>query len=260
VEDQIKHYDYIYIVCYFAGNVTKVDRAKFKHFEFMSKYPYLANKSVLLVISIRGNPGSLEKSLREEFDRYDYPCDVDLKFNFKKNSGGTVAALWDVWKDVVEGNFTSNYVLCLEDDWAFSNWPEREGLLENGNIYSGMVSHPTQEVLDNHVKRQVPGRFGAHNPALRGQYTEWTDGGLYLLKYNSLREIESKIGHFTKAPVNEEYDHSSHGIEYGEVGFPTELKKAGYKFEAYVGGLKGGVCESTWSPSEGAPNEKFYDK
>lgn len=42
--------------------------------------------------------------------------------------------------------------------------------------------------------------------------------------------MEKKIGVFHKGNQNTKYDHAKDGIDRGEVGFPTLLHHAGFKF------------------------------
>ena len=50
------------------------------------------------------------------------------------------------------------------------------------------------------------------------------------MKYENLEKIESLIGEFTLAPIDERYSHFYHGIFSGEVGFPTRLHNSGGDF------------------------------
>ena len=58
----------------------------------------------------------------------------------------------------------------------------------------------------------------------------WTDGGFYFTTLERLCKINEKIGIFAKGDCNTQYTNQNDGINYGEVGFPTQLYHAGLKF------------------------------
>ena len=70
---------------------------------------------------------------------------------------------------------------------------------------------------------------------LKGSYTNkqlrWVDGGMYFMRYETLKKMEDLYGCFTRASQNEKYQHRKHGIEYGEIEFPTRLHVLGFKFK-----------------------------
>lgn len=235
------HYDYVYIICWCieSKRLNHLDA----HIEFLNTYKYLSGKTILVIISARGDEET------NMLSKYNFESDnVDILVDYNKNYGGTVASLWDSWKKILSGKITSKYVITVEDDWVFSNFPKRESLLDEGYIYSGMFSHIAGEYLKEGIKGNVKRRFGHHFDFLGSNDPVWTDGGLYFLKYDSLKEIENAIGPFTNANPNEAYDHTLHGIIHGEVGFPARLMHAGFKFRAMTDGI-----------SEGAPGA-YSDK
>jgi hypothetical protein len=52
----------------------------------------------------------------------------------------------------------------------------------------------------------------------------------YITTKNNLDEMIDKLDNLTLAPENELYKHIEHGINYGEVGFPTRLYLNKFKF------------------------------
>lgn len=253
------HYDYIYILPIFPPNFGKVDRAGFAyHFQFLNDYTHLQNKSVLIICSIRGPeaPGGevlssgqsqeddathrrwisekhdVVQHIKGLFDKTNISPQIELMFDFRPNYGGTVAALWDSWKHILQDKITAKYVVCTEDDWLHSAWDDREWVLEQGYFCVGMMGgcgsgYGYKTILPEYFQSQNSIPYASK---FNGRLIHMMDGGLYFIKYESLEKIEARIGSFTKAPSNEAYDHSLHGILYGEVGFPGEMWEAGMRF------------------------------
>jgi len=250
------HYDYVYIICCNSGSERYIHTLP-SHFSFLEHYSYLKEfslpfpnfqprgtmeppKSILVVISLRGdkNP-AFEQKVQEFFSLQISRKDkITLLIDRRRNWGGTIGSLWDTWKYILEGKITAGYVALCEDDWICNNWPLREKLVNDGYIYVGMQLNCTDRIdfywirtgyrwvncKDRSFQGQLEGFLGGKID----KYI-WSDGGNYFFKYSSLAEIEKKIGIFTKAPLDEEYHWTNHGINYGEAGFPSNLHAVGYK-------------------------------
>jgi hypothetical protein len=175
------------------------------------------------------------------------PSRIEPKILTGPNREMLVGSLWDTWKWVQKEGIQSKYFFAVEDDWLFNHWGEREKVLDLGNIYVGMFSRilPAEE---NYSEFWSLGTKIMEPPApcegnrrtrhlLRTDLGRiWTDGGCYFLFGDSLPKIEEAIGRFNKAPEGEiscVEDYRTHGVSFGEVGFPTSLYHAGFRFTAF---------------------------
>ncbi len=154
------------------------------------------------------------------------------------NWGGTIAALWLAYLYIKSINCDDTvYVSHFEEDFGphlgNNNWYiDSQKLLNDDMIYIGessigRIKHANRETGQNddgrifHIKR---GGICLALPEI------WTDGGYYFSTINKLKMIEKKIGIFHKGDQNKKYDNLIDGISIGEVGFPTLLHHANFKF------------------------------
>jgi len=239
-----RKYHYVYMTCIFAGSRRGAGNVR-RHLQFVCNYNHLQDgkKRVLFVVSVRGDHEEYERqvtqALFEENTRPDYVDIVCLK---DENWGMLVGALWDTWRFLKKENIKSKYVLACEDDWLFSHWPHRARLLKRkGYIYVGMFSYINMKreplkyarYLQNGVKEsRCDGGWGRVVTHFKPNKRIWTDGGLYFMKYDALQKMEDAMGVFTKAPRH--FDKGIHGVDFGEVGFPTELHHLGFRFRAFT--------------------------
>lgn len=250
-QELLSHYDYIYLTCVSSTRTGTIKQ----HMEFLNHYAYLnkSQKSVLFVISLRGGNSKDKELILEALGQNENPDRLHTILLEHKNWGMLVGALWDVWKEVEKRKITSDFVIAVEDDWLFNHWPEREKQLkENDFIYLGMFSYivPSQsryqQFLKQGYKNDIADQRYQKITGVGGE-RRWTDGGLYFLKYSSLKEIENKIGPFSLAPAK--FNKYEHGITFGEVGFPSRLHHAGFKFNVYSGGFY--IKDERWGDFSG---------
>ena len=140
------------------------------------------------------------------------------------NWGGTIAALWKAYKLL---NDKEGYIAHFEEDFGAlnTNWynDSIELLKEPEIMYVG-------ESTLGVIKKET-NRGNKPNNQIIGLSPEvWTDGGYYFSTLYKLRKIEEKIGIFHKGDQNKKYTNLIDGIDLGEVGFPTLLYHAGFKF------------------------------
>jgi hypothetical protein len=257
------HYDYIYVICCYPGHTDSRFRGALKgQFLFLEKYhylnefvrafePYPSNepcKEVLCIVSLRGKGRNdiLHHRIREDAPKQVQEIwngavtkpNLSLLVDQRNNWGGTIGALWDTWKYLLGDKITSNFVILCEDDWVGNNWPLREKLVNDGYIYVGMQRGCVDRsdfmfIRDGYRywNRKDHTMAIDNHPNFGDKFDRYifTDGGYYFFKYESLRMIKEKMGAFTKADPNEEYNYTTHGCDYGEVGFPTELAIHGWK-------------------------------
>lgn len=252
-------YDYVYVVVCFAGFWNGEDLSFFLdrskrlrstlpvHFRFLNEYPYLKDKSVLLVLAQRGGGIQTEKELAA-FAEPQVPDNVDVRVLRRPNREMTTGALWDVYKWLEYHKVEYNRVAVLDDDYLFGHWKQREELLDSGFGYIGMfeIMKPKSFMYSEYWR--TGHKFQPGDPMdqptidlLRelnatGSIRRWTDGGYYLTDRTKLCEMEKRIGKFNKAPGGEITSFSgycTHGVTYGEVGFPTSLWANGIRFTVY---------------------------
>lgn len=250
-----KHFDYIYIICCYTGRIGENEGYKNKekgeewippylinrHLDFLCNYKYLRDndKTTLFIVSHRGPESKTTSLIREYLKLRKLSRNITCELLVNKNWGMLVGSLWDTWKWIETNSITCGYIMAMEQDWLFNHWPHREKhIRDNGLIYSGMFSTIGSIGTDDYYKSAVEQGYKTEG-GWDSEKRRWTDGGLYFLKYKALKEIEDKIGIFTEAPLNEEITlendgYHNHGIKHGELGFPTRLWKAGFKFAAYI--------------------------
>ena len=68
------------------------------------------------------------------------------------------------------------------------------------------------------------------NKLIDDSLIKWIDGAVYITTIENLLKIKQKLQKFTLAPEDHKYTHIQHGINYGEVGFPTRLNIHGFNF------------------------------
>jgi hypothetical protein len=223
---------YIHIVCFWIGNLHRIDNL-YKHIDALKTLKY-ETKFIVVIMTDDMKP-------LNEFKNF------DVTTLYCYNSGGTIKALYTAYKWLLTQNISDDTLIGMwEDDWCF-NSPDWLNVilpkLEN-NIYVGALYTDNQEFLslgykylskhndvsfhtyDNTITLSVPD----YNGFIEQKKYKWTDGSPYIFKFKNLKLIEQKIGKFTLAPDDERYQHGKHGIYHGEVGFPTRLSVAGFKF------------------------------
>ncbi len=262
----MKHYDYVYVVCFWGTDPQCQNRKTnlTNHMKFLARYPFLKDKSCLMIIGQRGINPDLSAWITEETTKC-LTSNISFQLLTGPNWGMLVGTLWDAWKYLEKEQITAQYVLAMEDDWFYNHWGMRSTILDKEPIiYLGMFSsigfsNPESEAQ---YRRWVKQGF---KEVCNSTTLRWTDGGCYMLKFSSLKRIENVIGCFTKAPKVEIVDrngYGEHGIQYGEVGFPTELHSKGFKFRAFTDVAYEGHFGYWWDPSSkagGYPDEFLLD-
>ena len=224
-EIKINYYDYIHNICYYVGNQRK--ETILKHITRLKEYNHSSSKSVLkilMVVSIMSDNEETTNKIIEYINTLD-SGNIEIKILSFRNSGGTVAAMWKSWNDFLKNaNIFSQYICTWEDDIIFKQEYWLDDVLgkmySNDYDYIGMITKSS----DGHNSKYWSMGYKQTN---RGT---WTDGGMYFTKYEKLKEFENKIGVFTKANLSEVYHKGIHGIDFGEVGFPTELYNNEFTF------------------------------
>lgn len=147
------------------------------------------------------------------------------------NWGGTIVGLWLVYKHFKK--FPLNiYVSHYEEDFLpidVKTIEESKKLLEYNPdfIYIGECQY-NKINIGNDQGRLTKKRF--KNATRLGDPEVWTDGGFYFTTIGRLIKMYEAIGIFHKGNPNNKYNHDLDGIDIGEVGFPTLLHHAGFKF------------------------------
>ena len=161
------------------------------------------------------------------------------KFNIKYeiltsfNWGGTILGLWMTYKHFYD-KFVINrnvYLAHFEEDFQPINTSfyiaskRRIDLFGRRYIYvgetkSGKIYRGGDEGRNQCIKYKTK----------LNKYEVWTNGGYYFTNLENLKKIEDIIGIFHKGDQNVKYTRRLDGIDLGEVGFPTLVHYAGFKF------------------------------
>jgi hypothetical protein len=237
-------YDYAYIICLWPGYSLRMPNVLL-HLEFLKAYKYAQTKKILYIISVHGGQPECVDLVQQLLECTSCPPNIDIQIIQNKNWGMLQGALWFGYKFLKDNNINAQYVMAMPDDWRFNHWPLREQLLEQydyvgmfsscgfgdpntAHNYRRFVKQGFKDVLQDPEDNGVVRMLGI----LHADRRRWTDGGLYVFKYKTLLEVEKKIGIFSKAQG--ECDFGEHGITFGEVGFPTEIYAAGFRFTAIL--------------------------
>ena len=155
---------------------------------------------------------------------------VIVKFNW----GGTISALWESYILLKEINTEgASYVAHFEEDFGpnsnMNSWYNDaiKLLFQDDNIYIGESN--IGRIKSNNDDDRLMGDFHKGLPRL-GNPEVWSDGGFYFSTIEKLKIVEERIGIFHKGNPNNKYNNAWDGISLGEVGFPTLLFHAGFKF------------------------------
>jgi len=146
--------------------------------------------------------------------------------------------MWMIWDQYLKpSDIQSKFFGTFEDDCIIKKdyiLDIVDTELQKDNIFVGSLHTKNPEILTVGHKsynksewfsnRIVPWVYGIHP-----KHYKWCEDP-YIMYFENLSKIEKTIGIFTLAPLNEKYDKGDHGINYGEVGFPTRLNIAGFKF------------------------------
>ena len=240
-------YDYIHGVSYWYGNYRQsnlTEHIRRVNLKFDNALVYL----VICMDDLSDDVSDIEKIKRE------HPNAMIL---YRFNTGGTIKSLWCMYKDLQEKCIQSKYISIWEDDQGFDleyDWfSKSKVLLEQGYIMVGSLwakVSPTKDKkawgyskLENvkRIRKQTYPDY-IRVPGFKMEDVVWFDGNTYIMKYESLKIIEKAIGVFTLAPEKERYTYISHGIQHGELGFPTRLCNNGFKIttipmEKWIRGL-----------------------
>lgn len=244
-----QHYFYAHCICYWIGSrrLNNIN-IHIRKLEALSKN---LNKRVLFVINQRLD------DMNKKVDMSKYTSDsIDIIITYSKNTGGTVKSLHDCFKHLENEKITYDYIGCWEDDslFKYDDFIERASeLLKQDYIFVGSLwsnaydlkkdlkdkcgIKPIGKLAGNRIVPWLKHKHIYHNTPddtkekkLDEDLYRWCEDP-YITTYDNLKKIEMKLQScFTLAPESERYNHREHGINYGEVGFPTRLHINGFKF------------------------------
>ena len=242
-------YFYVHVISYWPGNnrYSNIQR----HIEFF-KYYTLNNKQYtkpnLLIVNIRSDDMQPIMEIEYIIKLYNKYSQFKIHSLYSYNSGGTVKSLYDIYKYLNNKNIKYDYIACCEDDYCFKNFEfldyaieylnkdyilvgslwgeqikEKDGI-KNGELLAADANIlPYLECRHIYINTETP-----NEPIPLTDY-KWCEDP-YITTYKNLQLIESKLKKFTLAPENEVYNYLEHGINYGEVGFPSRLAINNFKF------------------------------
>jgi hypothetical protein len=151
------------------------------------------------------------------------------------NWGGTILGLWlafNIFYNILDDN---TYLAHFEEDFhAINNnvkwYKDCQDLFRlNNYIYIGETT--TGKIKTKNDDERLRARCFKHSIRLKDPEV-WTDGGFYFSTLKKWKIIEDKIGIFHKGDKNtlRKNNYILDGIDIGEVGFPTLVYHAGFKF------------------------------
>ena len=214
-----------YSICYYHGK-NKLSNLnnhlkQFKNLEVDNKH-----FTMVVLIDDINEKSNVEEYFNNVISNHNIQHNVIVNYNW----GGTILGLWLVYQCVKEKyNKENPYVCMFEEDYGpqDTRWYHKSlELLTNDIIYIGETT--TGNIKQGNTDGRLVGRQhqGGH---MFGNET-WTDGGYYFTTLDKLKTMEDKIGIFAKGNPNTKYTNQIDGINYGEVGFPTQLYNSGLRF------------------------------
>ena len=140
----------------------------------------------------------------------------------------------------VKFNNLEGYIAHFEEDFGpilgHDNWyNDSKKLLTDDIQYVGESTIGRIKIADPNTGQNDDGRLISQPGGTRLALPEvWTDGGYYFTTISKLKVVETSIGIFHKGNQNTKYTNFEDGISLGEVGFPTLLHHAGFKFACLI--------------------------
>ena len=218
----------IYSICYYYGKNKHSNLIN--HLNAFNKIEE-SDKEFVLVNMVDSHETEYFKKVEEELSAFivNHNDTIQFKIISSFNWGGTILGLWLTYN--YSKKYDDNcYVSQFEEDFGpyNNNWlKDSIHLLTDDIIYVG-------ENTDGKLKSgDDDGRLSgiAYKDSVRfGNPEVWTDGGYYFSTLNRLKMIDDKIGIFHKGNQNTKYINKIDGIDYGEVGFPTQLYYNNFRF------------------------------
>tara|TARA_Y100000004_G_C8841522_1_gene380721 strand:- start:102 stop:860 length:759 start_codon:yes stop_codon:yes gene_type:complete len=230
-----KEYYYIYNISYWTGN-NRLNNI-YEHISYVKSCKEQGKKN-LVVISVAED--TEEQEMRSKINSFskEQDDDTDIKILYRKNTGGTVRAMWELYKLLEKENVTSKYFCTTEDDFICTKPVESfQPYFDKGMTWIGSYwfedSHKDEKEYEKTGIKKMSTNYA---PFLQCSYPEerlpmyrWTEDP-YIMPFENLKKIEDAIGIFTLAPEQEHFLHGRHGVFFGEVGFPSRAYMAGLRY------------------------------
>lgn len=236
-----------YSITHYFDVSDKRSKAKYEHiFNHINAFLNIneVNKEFIVISFIdteRGNEryNIVKKDLQEFCQKHlpNHKVHIEVKYNW----GGTIAALWYTYT-YLKNNNLEGYISHFEEDFGpdpksdTNNWyNDSKNLLTNDIQYVGESTNGRIKIADPITGQNDDGRLTSQPGGTRLALPEvWTDGGYYFTTLSKLKVVENAIGIFHKGNQNTKYINLEDGISIGEVGFPTLLHHAGFKFACLI--------------------------
>lgn len=246
-------YFYTHVVSYYEGN-NRLDNL-YAIFEVLNTQKLSKNKyeKILIVYCIiKDNAPDVNTIEIYEKLKKLKNNNIDIQIYYRFNTGGTVQTMYQTYKYLIQNKITTKYIGVWEDDCIFKNeniLDEVQVYLDKGCIYVGSywdcedgyalplnINGGVKRLIPNKPNRIVPWVTNSHIIPHSNDSTFISDDKYlwcedpYITTMDNLKLIDKKMGCFTLAPLDQIYTHCEHGINYGEVGFPTRLHLNGFTF------------------------------
>lgn len=223
--------DLLYSICYYADRdfFVNIERQVSHAHSIISDYNTDLVFIAVCAFDDIDNRQHVENKLNEIYQKINHEK-MKILFLAIPNWGGTIAALWYLWKDVLEARICiPTYVSHMEEDLElFSNsWLSSSIACIDQFIY---VGETTRKAGEFKLTSQRGTTGGARGRTKLAEEEAWSDGGFYFTTVEKLKIMEDAIGIFHKGDQTTKFDHHLDGVDIGEVGFPTLLYHANLKF------------------------------
>jgi len=247
-----KHYYHIHSVCFWEG--APRDTNLLLHAKRLENaIPDTEDKDTknlfIVAYSVDCNPKEADLSrLAGLFEGVG--SKVDILICPRPNTGGTVGAMWDVWKYLKKEKITSKYFSQFEDDHLFTSktlMEDCQPYFDEGYTWVGSIMkeslYDMEEVYEKGYKSfTTRDKTKLAGPQINFISDEWSEPrerlkdyvyieDPYIMPFESLQKLEDTLGKFTAAPKHEPYSFFRHGIFFGEVGFPSRAYRKGIRFK-----------------------------
>ena len=205
----------VYGICVYYGyyRPNNIKQHLHKYNSLVSYYPHITfSFFVNLMIDSKDSieRDSIATNVKASFQQ---PMTVLHNYNW----GGTIVGLCDTYEYMQRNHLHDHHIIYFEEDFYYMNirFLEKSIELLPSYDYIGEVTRDTPQVKTR---------------TRNGEDQVWTDGGYYMSSYTKFDTMYRAVGCFHKGNKDTKYEHQLDGIELGEVGFPTLIYTAGFRF------------------------------
>lgn len=237
----------VYSICYYYGKNKKSNISN--HLNQFTKEHLSSEKEFVVVAMVdskneevfKNIEGEINSFIKQQINKQQLQEQQKQQINFKVipswNWGGTINGLWIAYNYCKNKYNDDNvYIGFFEEDFGprnirwYNDALKKLNNANNKNIYVGESNAGRLKTKNDDLRLTAK---CYENSKRLGNPEVWTDGGFYFSSLFKLKQIEDKIGVFHKGNPEDsrKENYILHGIDLGEVGFPTELHHNGFNFD-----------------------------